>query len=167
MPGLEFYQFKQTIGIMAIQIGVCKTAYLLKMPKSTVCYWKKKLLNPLFHPKKWGGHRWSKFNFVDTIFIRLYLWILVEEDPSLTLQEYASQISAVGFSVSRNYIRRIFRSWKWSWKVPIYKQIAKYTIENISYYGNYLSWILNLPSWLNIKYLDEVHFKNKGKYIYK
>ena len=162
MPGSTFYQYKHAIGRAAIEIGVNKTSRLLNVPKSTVSYWKKKVLHSHFHPQKWGGWRWSKYSIVDNVFIRLLLWTLIQEDPFLTLQEYASALTSFNFNVSRNYVRRIFHSWNWSWKVPIYKQIAKYSLENILYYGNYLSWILNLPTWLNIKYLDKVHFKQKG-----
>ena len=123
-------------------------------------------MNPYFHPQKWRGWRKSKFNIVDTIVIRLLLWFFVEEDPTFTLQEYTEHLSILGFNVSRNYVRRIFKSWRWSWKVPQYKQIAKYTNSNIDYYGNYLSWIHLQPTWLNVKFLDEVHFVHKGIYYF-
>lgn len=68
----------------------------------------------------------------------------------------------VGYDLEESYIRRIFKSWRWSWKKPIRKQFHKYSSSNLRYYGDFLSFILGFPDWTKLKFIDEVHFVGKG-----
>ena len=61
------------------------------------------------------------------------------------------------YSVSKSTIQRIFRSWRWSWKVPLYHQLHKYTPENINRYCQYMIWIKQCDL-STIKFIDESHF---------
>ena len=68
-----------------------------------------------------------------------------------------------GYFCSKEYIRKIFHSWRWSWKKPSYEQLDKYTPENIQYYFGFLEWVSQQEPG-RLKFLDEVHFKNKGEF---
>jgi hypothetical protein len=61
----------------------------------------------------------------------------------------------------REYIREIFKQWKWSWKKPSFKQLQKYTPDNLEKYAAYVKWI-PLQDLSKLKFMDEVHFVAKG-----
>jgi len=69
-------------------------------------------------------------------------------------------VQELGYDCEREFIRRIFKAWRWSWKKPAYKQIQKYTPENIERYNAYGAWILE-QDLKKIKFMDEVHFVSK------
>ncbi len=48
-----------------------------------------------------------------------------------------------------------------SWKIASYKQVHKYTAENICYYEQYLKAAMFLPM-ARVKFADEVSFAKKG-----
>jgi len=58
------------------------------------------------------------------------------------------------------YVSRIFKSWRWSYRIPERKQLLKYTKANILYYGTYITSIYNIP-WERLKFVDEAHFISK------
>jgi len=58
------------------------------------------------------------------------------------------------------YVSRLFKKWRWSYKTPERKQILKYTKENISYYGTYITTAYCIP-WDRLKFMDEGHFVSK------
>ena len=93
----------------------------------------------------------------------LFTW--AKEDPLQKIIEYVEKLEVAGFSCSREFVRQVFVSWRWSWKRPSYKQIEKYTSRNIIYYIQFLSWI-NQQDPIKLKYMDEVHFVSKGKNIH-
>lgn len=79
--------------------------------------------------------------------------------PDTTLHEYSIFfLESCNMNVSKHYIARFFRSIRWSWKKPYRKSLRKYSNLNISYYHNFVSWISNLTSWQNIKFMDESTF---------
>ncbi len=51
--------------------------------------------------------------------------------------------------------------WKWSWKKPAYKQLLKYTPENLRRYQDYVNWIAE-QDLTKLKFMDEVHFVAEG-----
>lgn len=57
-------------------------------------------------------------------------------------------------------IRRIFKTWRWSWKKPSYQQLNKYTPSNIAYYNIFLTAILGSDPF-HTKFCDESHFISK------
>jgi len=67
----------------------------------------------------------------------------------------------LGLKISQTTIRRIFTSWRWSWKTPQYKQLHKYTAQNIDYYFRFGIWIRTLDA-SKCKFIDESHFVSKN-----
>jgi hypothetical protein len=69
--------------------------------------------------------------------------------------------SRCGVVVSRSWLSRMFRRWRWSFKKISHKHIRKFTPQNIQYYGLYLINIRTIPMH-NIKYIDESSFDSRG-----
>lgn len=109
-------------------------------------------------------HRNYKFSEVDHQCIRALLWLAVNEDPTRKLNEFVRELHEAGYNCSRETVRCIFHEWRWSWKRPSFKQLNKYTEANIERYQNYIDWILE-QNLLHVKFVDEVHFVNKGMYL--
>jgi len=132
---------------------------------SRISYWEKRILNPNFHSGTWGGQRWSKFSSNQRKLLLVYLWYLVTEGPDrFTLGSLVQEMSKAGFEVNRMYLSRIFRSWKWSWKIPVRFHKKKYRSDNIDRYMNFLLWIQDIP-WARLKFADESHFV--GRRLFK
>jgi hypothetical protein len=108
--------------------------------------------------------RTFKFAAIDILRMKALLWISVKQNPTQKLADYVKELSKQGFNVSREFVRRIFVSWRWSWKKPSFKQLAKYSRKNVEYYHSFLSWIV-LQDLHKIKFMDEVHFVAKGTSI--
>jgi len=92
---------------------------------------------------------------------------------------FTNELVELGFPVTYNDIRAIFRSWNWSWKgkvntidnnylVPAVQQLQKFTSRNMQDYFSYAISIRKLPME-KLKFLDEAHFVPshllKGKFI--
>jgi hypothetical protein len=101
-----------------------------------------------------------KFTIAQHKKIRAYLWVLCKEDPTRHLNDYVHELAEIGFSVSTEFVRQIFIGWKWSFKKPSYKQMLKYTKDNMKRYKDYIEWIA-LQDLKKLKFLDEVHFVSK------
>jgi transposase len=86
-----------------------------------------------------------------------YLWRNVKRNPLQTIEQHRRFLARIGFTVGREFIRRTFLRWKWSWKKPQKKQVQKYTPVNIEKYTRFVVGIRDLPLE-KIKYLDESHF---------
>jgi len=83
----------------------------------------------------------------------------VKERPTRTLRDYCDALfEEQAWHVNREYVRRIFKSWRWSFKKPQFIQLQKYTAHNILYYGDFITWIYDKP-WHRLKFLDESHFE--------
>lgn len=59
-----------------------------------------------------------------------------------------------GFDLKVEYIRSIFRHWRWSWKKPSRSQLEKYTDSNVEHYINFVLWVKEVPLE-KLKFLDE------------
>jgi len=103
-----------------------------------------------------GGRRHCKFTIFQEKLIQFALWKLCKQNPSYTSIQYQKALEKEGWVVSNNYVLRIFKQWRWSWKIPDRKNINKYTIENICYYAEYLFCIYNIP-WEKLHFIDESH----------
>jgi len=123
-------------------------------------YWKTKVADPLFHPGSHGGKRYSKFSDGVELFIHAHMWLLCKCRPFLRLAEYVEEFRRLGISVTKKYISRIFKSWRWSMKTASYKQINKYTWKNICLYGCFLYWVQS-ADLTRLKFLDEGHFVSR------
>lgn len=123
--------------------------------KGRVQYHKKKLLDGWknlilinfldFHSLPHGGNLYSASRFSDPqtkLRLSAFLWWQCQRKPTTKLKEYCRKVQQfLNLKVSVTTIRRIFRSWRWTFKKPDYKQIQKYSNENISYY--FRSWWFN------------------------
>lgn len=89
--------------------------------------------------------------------IKVILWRVCNIDPTTRPAEYVEILLEWGFDVKVEYVRSIFRSWRWSWKRPSRFQLEKYTEENMERYINFLLWIREVP-WGKLKFLDEGEF---------
>jgi len=75
-------------------------------------------------------------------------------------QNLVNKVYHFGWTINRMYVSRLFKKWRWSYKTPERKQILKYTKENISYYGTYITTAYCIP-WDRLKFMDEGHFVSK------
>jgi hypothetical protein len=67
-----------------------------------------------------------------------------------------------GIDVQPRWICRRVEAWGYSWKRVRYKLAAKFTTENLRYYGNFILTRWDIP-WLHQKYADEAHFASLGE----
>jgi hypothetical protein len=67
------------------------------------------------------------------------------------------QLKLLGFNISEDDVRTIFKYWNWSWKIPGVQQLKKYTPSNLEYYFTFAVSIRYIP-FLKMKWLDEAHF---------
>ena len=114
-----------------------------------------------------------KFTLIQQKRIRALIWLFVKglfekncltlpiEKPVVTFSRIVLHLFDFGFLVSKEFVRKIFKEWKWSWKIPTYKQIAKFSKKNLETYRLFIDWI-NLQDLSRVKFLDECHFVSKG-----
>eukprot|EP01119_Soliformovum_irregulare_P003638 TRINITY_DN1445_c0_g1_i2.p1 TRINITY_DN1445_c0_g1~~TRINITY_DN1445_c0_g1_i2.p1 ORF type:complete len:314 (-),score=86.19 TRINITY_DN1445_c0_g1_i2:79-1020(-) len=135
----------------------------------TARYWKRWVSGEFGFRGLPGRRESQSFSQSKHFLIQIHIyWLLKRVDPRLTLQEIQTNLNKrFNISVSKEFIRRIFVQWEWSWKRAAYIQKHKFTPENVRYYRAWLLFILR--SDLNhIKFLDEVHFEKndvRRKYI--
>lgn len=139
-------------------------------------YWKKKALDPALHAGSHGGHRWEKLERDGfegcKDFVYASLWRQINDFPEsqmATLTDVANEAIRVfaedrgvePVEVSRRWVARVFKSWRWSWKVPTVVQLHKFTPENIQRYLNYIVFVAGIPL-RRLKFADEIHFVSRG-----
>jgi len=56
--------------------------------------------------------------------------------------------------VSRSYLSRLFKSWRWSFHFPNHEQLQKYEPDNVQYYIEFFFGLREL-SWKKLKFFDE------------
>ncbi len=80
-----------------------------------------------------------------------------------TLYELASQLSSrFGVSISRSWVCRMFKRWRWTFKNVSQKHTNKFHWNNIRTYGHFLVHVRNVPM-VRIKYCDEASFASRSK----
>jgi hypothetical protein len=89
---------------------------------------------------------------------------MVKDKPTQHIGDYVQELQQNGYDCHREFVRMIFKSWRWSWKRPSYKQLQKYTTRNLQLYDAYEAWIKQ-QDLSKIKFVDEVHFVSKGKEV--
>jgi len=149
-----------SMGLSAVLHGTTNTAVMFNTSRAHVEYWRKKILDPAFHPNSCGGRRHALFSPEDQQLLENELWKIVQVHPEFTVKEFQDALKEKGYTLSDRSLRRIFKSWKWSWKCPDRKQVDKYKPENIEYYATYLYLVKDIP-WKSLKFLDEAHFVPK------
>lgn len=115
-----------------IYLLVKPAARVFNVSPNVARYWKHKLQNPDFHSSQRGGARNVKFNDEEFNEYGTHLWNLAKTNPGYKLITYASKLRLEhGIEVSVDYIRRTFKSWRWSWQICDPKQKNKFSLENI------------------------------------
>jgi len=84
----------------------------------------------------------------------------VQEDPTRKISQFVEELRNSGYQCSNEFVRKIFVSWKWSWKVPSFQQLLKYTPRNIERYGDWVEFIVT-ADLSRIKFCDEAHFVSR------
>ena len=97
----------------------------------------------------------------DSIILRSLLWTYVKLKPTGTIRYYCEELKNAGFlAISPEYVRKIFHTWKWSWKKAEHRQLQKFSHQNIRRYLAFLKWLHSVPKE-KVKFLDEGHFVSR------
>jgi len=139
------------------EIGMKSAARRLGLPISTIRHYQRKNNEANFHPKEHGGARNLKWTSNERTEIEDEVWNLIKLNPSSTNKEICEYINEKGYQVSLSWISSLLRKWHLSRKTPTRIQLNKYTLENIDYYGQYISGVFDLPLF-KVKFMDEAHF---------
>jgi len=136
--------------------GVRSAATRLGVSVGFTSYW---YYQSKFHTRYWGGSHNYLFPHQVVICIEHCLWILYQTNPSRPWSHYVRVLKFYlpQINVPYHWIRRIFKSWNFSWKKPERRQIEMFTAENIAYYSIFCIQIANIPT-RRIHYFDESHF---------
>jgi transposase len=149
------------MGTFAANNGVSKTSKLFRENKGRVKYWKTKVQNPTFRSSSHGGLRRPVWDSETRSRLEMSVWMSISENPFLGLKDLQRKVlDSTQISVSKTWLRKLFKKWRWSLKKPDWKQLQKYSQENVAYYLQFVKWIQNLPSWTNVKTFDEAHFRS-------
>ena len=95
--------------------------------------------------------------------MELILWAVAKKDPTRALWDYLEILESQQFQLSKEFVQQIFHSWRWSFKIPSFKQLHKYSLLNREYYYGFCLLLTQQTNWIRLKFMDEVHFVNKGK----
>lgn len=120
-------------------------------------YWTKSFLYSDFHPLTHGGWRHGIFHPSELSIVKGAILAFLEEHPTATsimIKEEIEFLFDRTLSISTLY--RILNRLGFSWKVPTRFQTAKYTMNNIDIYLNFLEVVQKI-SWQRLKFLDESH----------
>ena len=167
----NYYQYRLSGSAFSFTSTIRLASEIFGLSPSTISYWRKKLKIPFFHSQKHGGRRYVKsnrkikFTSLEKVKIKTIIWLLVKYDSTQKLSTYKNVLFLFGYECSKEYVRKIFKAWRWSWKRPLYHQIQKYSIKNLDYYGNFLTWISTISNWNSLKFMDEVHFVSKVSFF--
>lgn len=139
------------------------------MSAKVASYWKRKTSDETFHSEfPWGGPRSFKFSAEQKEFIKIVLKQVIDMDNQLTIHEMTSIVCNVtDLDITTSMIYGILQEWNFTPKVAFPVQRDKYTVKNIMYYTEFIKWFAQLPSYQNVKVLDECHFDSRSKYLYK
>ena len=157
-------EYRTALGRFCAEVGVTAAAEAYGVSYQLALYWFQKFINPAYHPNTHGGARNFKFSADDRYELESILWRIAKEHPCWRLAEFKQQVAESGFDCNDEFIRCIFKTWRWSWKKPDPKQPQKYTLDNLNYTIEYALWVRSIP-FDRLKFLDESHFNSKGKWI--
>jgi len=124
-------------------------------------YWRRKYTDAAFHSNRHGGARSFKFDYMTRNLIEHLIWFEVNKDPTNVLQYYVYKVRKIlNIDISKNYISKIFKGWRWSWKILDVRKMEKYTPGNIYKYMVHVMSVSSLPI-AKLKYMDESGFQLK------
>jgi len=158
---LGWASYRTNIGLCVSykRFSIRKTCDIFGCSRAVARYWATKV-KTRFHSKSWGGKRTKKFTETREATLKLLLWSQCKLNPLSTIPNLVNIASKCGFKISKMYVSRLFKSWRWSFKKPERKQILKYTKANLLYYGSYITSVNDI-NWNKLKFLDEAHFVSK------
>jgi transposase len=151
---------RKLIGANALYFGLSSTSERMGVSRSLAYYYRRKILDPTFHPRKHGGRRYTKFSAAERANLEMFLWQSCKLSPCAFVSVHCKRLRSVGFEVNAQYVKRIFAKWQWNYKKPEVKQIHKYSSANMLKYSLYLSEIYFIP-YDKLKFLDETHIVHK------
>lgn len=154
----NYLTYRWTIGEYASKMGVAAAEEVFtRASRGMIQYWKR-IYESGKIPQSWGGKRWEKEKSNE---IKYLILTHVLTNSGATLLDIKSMLAQHGHTVSKAYISRVFKVWRWNLKQPYHVAAYKFTAANITYYGHFLVWIQDIdPS--RIKYFDESYFKSKA-----
>lgn len=86
----------------------------------------------------------------------------VEIDPCRSQQQLALALGHYGVAVERDYVQRSLEHMGISYKAVSNKNELKFSMENIIYYADYMSWVRSVP-WIRLKFMDECSFESRSE----
>lgn len=110
----EFYLRRACGGTAALAYSPKLVLATTNLSRHQVRYWMQKVVDPSFHPGKWGGYRYSKFTTDERKKIEAFVWALLKADCSLHAKEICHRINAeLGLEVKSDWVYDLLRSWRW------------------------------------------------------
>lgn len=114
-------QLKLVVRTLFYLIVVISKLYILVRPAARTFgvspgvarYWRNKLQYPNFHPLQRGGARKLKFTDEEFNEYGTHLWNMAKTNPGYKLATYVAKLyQEYEIQVSREYVRRTFKSWR-------------------------------------------------------
>lgn len=91
------------------------------------------------------------------------LWCAVKKNPCREVKDFAKDVSALGVPIDQDFVKRVFRRWRFSFKIVKARHIYKFTEENIRYYVIYTLRVRLIP-WGVLKFADEASFQSRSEF---
>ena len=124
-------EFDRAVGIFSQLHGNRAAAQFIDVSRGKADYWKSKRNDANFHPRSHGGSYNQPRTPEKILMMEIFVWTLVSSDPFLKIGHIKSRLQdQLGEIVSRDWISRLFKSWKWSYKKADWKQLHKYRAEH-------------------------------------
>jgi len=136
----------------------------LNLPRSHVDYWLQKRNDNTFHQLEWGKHKNRKRVFNETELPQVFQAFLdlVKENPTVNVSHIRDMFSnTFNRPISETTTKRVLKHWGWTWKVPTFVQINKYSQDNMIYYAAYVEFLKRVDH-RRLKFVDESHFVPKN-----
>lgn len=132
----RYVEYAGTVGNQRWSAGATEIARQFGCSRDFVRYHGRKAVDPLWHAGRWGGSRGrAQYNEQAQLLLETVLWQEVLHDPVRGLAEFSTIMRENGFDVSPTWVQRCFVRWGYSHKLPSYKNVNKFTLANIYYYG--------------------------------
>lgn len=126
-----------------------------------VRYWIRKAQDDTWHAGRAGGARNFAFTPEEERFVDAALWRALCANPTGMLDEFAVSIASdTNLVANSRWISRTLVRWGFSRKIALYKQILKYTLQNVQYYATFVTRILEIDPF-RLKFADESHFASR------
>jgi len=99
--------------------------------------------------------------------VPLLTWRVIDDNVIVcrrTLYSMSSLLSSrFQCSITRSWVCRMYKRWRWTFKNTSQKHIHKYLWSNLVLYGRYLVYIRSIQQ-RRIKFMDESSFSSRSKF---